>query len=381
MLFKNKVQIIILSFFISCITTLIIFGKIKPLLLHYNYLLLIPPEYYEEKHEEKKLLKKYYSLKNLTKGRNTASDNEIKLKILNELNKNIGGKNFAEIETIYLTMPNRFGNTIVMLNNILFYCEIFNCKYIYLNSYYNWFIKDNIIYNNININIMDDADIRCEKSSTLCLSLEDSPFIFFPSIVKPEIRINILKNEIKRNLPNVKINKKDLYIHIRSGDIFTYVINKYYSQPPLCFYQNILYNFKFRKIYIISENDNNPVINKLISEFPKIKFNINPIEVDIAYLSNAYNLVGSISSFLLAAVKLNDNLNNLWEYDLYRKSEKYLHLHHDIYNFPRKFIIYKMKPSEKYITNMLVWQRKESQLKLMIEEECIYNFIVIEPNI
>ena len=139
--------------------------------------------------------------------------------------------------------------------------------------------------------------------------------------------------------------------------------------------------FKFRKIYIISENDNNPVINKLISEFPKIKFNINPIEVDIAYLSNAYNLVGSISSFLLAAVKLNDNLNKLWEYDLYRKSEKYLHLHHDIYNFPRKFIIYKMKPSEKYITNMLVWQRKESQLKLMIEEECIYNFIVIEPNI
>ena len=79
-------------------------------------------------------------------------------------------------------------------------------------------------------------------------------------------------------------------------------------------------------------------------------------------------------------MKFNDNLENYWEYDIYRMSEKFGHLHVDIYDFDKKFKIYKMKPSEVYKNEMFVWSKDESKLKLMIEDKCTYDFEIIEPN-
>ena len=50
----------------------------------------------------------------------------------------------------------------------------------------------------------------------------DKMSIYFQRVIKPEIRIALFKNEIKKNLPKIKINPTDLFIHIRSGDIFKY---------------------------------------------------------------------------------------------------------------------------------------------------------------
>ena len=102
---------------------------------------------------------------------------------------------------------------------------------------------------------------------------------------------------------------------------------------------------------------------------------------DLAYLSNAYNLVVSISSFVITIIKFNDNLKKFWEYDIYKNSGKFIFLHHDFYDFPRNYIIYKMKPSENYKNEMFVWLIKKSQLQIMIDEKCIYNFSIIYPNI
>lgn len=122
-------------------------------------------------------------------------------------------------------------------------------------------------------------------------------------------------------------------------------------------------------------------MDKLFNEFPNIIFKSNSVEVDIAYLIKAYNLVGSTSSMLHASLILNDNLKYLWEYDIYRFSEKFGHLHYDIYEYPRKFKIYKMKPSENYKNEFFTWKKTPEQLKLMIEEQCINNFIIINPNV
>ena len=97
-------------------------------------------------------------------------------------------------------------------------------------------------------------------------------YLFFPTIIVPEIRIHLLKNEIRRNLPNVNIYPDDLVIHVRSGNIFKELVLSFYPQPPFCFYEYIISNNKFKNIYIISENNFNPVINKLISVFPNIIF-------------------------------------------------------------------------------------------------------------
>ena len=46
-------------------------------------------------------------------------------------------------------------------------------------------------------------------------------------------------------------------------------------------------NFKFRNIYIISMDDRNPVIKKLIDEFHQIIFQNNSFENDLSLLVNA----------------------------------------------------------------------------------------------
>ena len=82
-----------------------------------------------------------------------------------------------------------------------------------------------------------------------------------------------------------------MYIHVRSGDIFTHSIHKNYAQPPLCFYKKILYNYKFKKIFLLSNGEENPIIKHLIKEYPYIVFKINSIEVDISKLLHAYNII------------------------------------------------------------------------------------------
>ena len=47
-----------------------------------------------------------------------------------------------------------------------------------------------------------------------------------------DMKLGILKDEIISNIPTYIAYPNDLYIHIRSGDIFTKAIHPKYSQPP-----------------------------------------------------------------------------------------------------------------------------------------------------
>ena len=187
---------------------------------------------------------------------------------------------------------------------------------------------------------------------------------------------NIIKNEIKRNLPQVKTDEDALYIHIRVNKL-----NINYAQPPLCFYETIINNFNFKNIYLISGISNIPLIDKLLIEYPNIKFQNNSKEVDISYLANAYNLVGSVSSFFEVAVKMNDNLKNLFEYDISKNIVKILFLHYDFYYYPRKYNIYRMKASIDYRNKMFVFKMSPEQDQYMIDEKCPMNFEIIKPNV
>ena len=196
--------------------------------------------------------------------------------------------------------------------------------------------------------------------------------------MKRKNRINILKQEIIKNLPIIKTNINDLYIHIRSGDIFR-GHGRYYSQPPLCFYEKILNKFNFHNIFIISENLFNPVINRILNIYPYVKYKQNNISIDISYLANSYNIVSSVSSFLVSIIKLNDKLKYLWEYDIYKLSERYLHLHYSVYDFSFNYTIYKMNASTKYKKKMNYWKCNKEQLNLMINEKCANKFDIIKP--
>ena len=253
---------------------------------------------------------------------------------------------------------------------IYYYQILGEDKNIYINSAHHWFLKDKIILDHINISIVNDSTMNCNDNETFCV--ERCPYLLTPKVIKTEIRLGLIKSELMKNLPKVETDPKDLYIHIRSGDIYKNP-HASYSQPPLCFYKSIIDNIKFRKIYIITENNKSPIIEKLIEEYPQINLNYSSVMHDISVLINAYNMVGSVSSFAQVCLILNENIENYYEYDIYRKLEKFRHLHHECYKYPRSFNIYQMKPSEYYQGEMYLWVNSGEQRKLMLEEKCDFS--------
>ena len=174
-------------------------------------------------------------------------------------------------------------------------------------------------------------------------------------------RIYIIKKEVLNNIPKYISSPDDLYIKIRSGDIFINCINKNYAQPPLCFYQKIINENNFRKIYIVSNGHENPVVNKLLYLYPKIKYVYNSVERDISIIINAYNLVMPVSTFAWTLINLNDNKKNLYIY----KYDKY-HLKN------LNCVIHEMEASPKYKNIMFrKWNNTKEQLDLMLKEDCL----------
>ena len=231
-----------------------------------------------------------------------------------EIFSNNSHKKVSSINTIFFNVTCRFGNCLLFLNKFLFYCEIIGCKSIILNRKTFWFIKNNITIDKSNITISVDDDINFyNNSSTFIYNTGEMFFYYF--LIKPEIRINYLRNEILLNLPKITIDYENLYIHIRGGDTFSLMPLTFYGQPPFCFYTNILKQFKYKKTYIISEDTKNPIIIQLIRKYPDIiLYTNNSIEKDISILVNAYNIVNSMSSFINTIIQLNYNLRFLWEY-------------------------------------------------------------------
>ena len=205
-----------------------------------------------------------------------------------------------------------------------------------------------------------------------CIKVGFETFLFRYTNKIHKIRMSILKNEILSNLPRYKASPFDLYIHIRSGDIFTTNIHRNYSQPPLCFYQKIINENNYKNIYLMSNGHENPIVDKLLYLYPKIKF-IHGSPIDAAsILVNIYNLILPVSTFSYTLIRLNNNLRNIYIYDILVDIEKNWFYGTDYYFQFDNFSIYQMKPSNKYQIIMKgKWNNTKEQLNLMINENCI----------
>ena len=325
----------------------------------------------QNKDNERNILNKLFNLSEYSNEPN--EKNKYKNVFLNFFSK-IKNKKMNKVETLFLDDMSNFGNCIVKINNIIFDCEIVGCHTIIINAPHS-LIKNPIYIKKLNITIIPSSEINCTDEFTLC-----KRNYFDPIFVKSQIRTQYLKEEIMRNIPKVNIDPNALYINLRGGDIFSSPSNTHYSQPPLCFYEKIINNNKFSNIYIISNDRQNVVLDALINKYNNIIFRHDNYESDIASLVQASNVVASISSFFFAAIKFNDNLKNLWEYDILRLCEKFLWLHHHLYKLDIKYKIYTMKPSDIYLNQLFIWRASPNQLKLMIEAECPNDFILTKPN-
>ena len=352
--------------------------KFKKLYLIILYYIIFKKIFYLNKDNSNLYLDDYIKKYSSSKSKSENLNNSLIIKekkMIFDLFSKEAGRNISHGDIIFLARDYNFGNSVVLLNKVLFYCEIIGCKTIILEKNIFWYVKKPIYINKYNISVKVGKKEEYNISSLLYFN---SSFIFYSFFnIKPEIRINFIRDEIIRNLNKLNINKEDLYIHVRSGNIFIYP-HWPYAQPPLCFYRNILNNNKFKRIHLIAQDKNNPIIEKLLNEYPNIIYKPYCIKEDISYLVNAYNIVASISSFLNSIIQLNYNLKILFDYNIYKFSEKVLQYHYDLYQFSHKgFIIFRMEPSLNYNKTMHIWKNNKKQRKLMIKEKCINNFRVI----
>ena len=318
-----------------------------------------------------------YIIKN--KSDNSNIIKKIKQYLVKELFKKTRIK-LTQVDNLYITGVHRLGNFLICINNAIISCELLSCKRLIIERNDAIFINHSIFNRKNNFSIQPKQAFNYSDKNSLII--EDWFFFYLNfSRLGNSNRLIILKEEILNNLPRIKILSDDLCIYIRSGDIFsTFKKSIYtYTQPPLCFYQNILNIFNFRKVNIISENKLNPVIPILLNNYSFIKYKKKHLKYDISYLANSFNIISAKSSFLTSIIKLNGNLKYLWEYDFCVLSEKYRFIDYSVHNFSYNYTIYKMNSSLTYKKLMFPWINSKKQRKIMIKDKCIKLFDIIMP--
>jgi len=182
--------------------------------------------------------------------------------------------------------------------------EFFNTKYIIINN--------NVIINNEKIT--DEYNfLYWDKINNIDISLFKKNKEKVIEILKS---IFIIKN-------NILLDKNDLLIHIRSGDIF-HGNNPHpnYIPPPLFYYVDIIKKNNFNRIYLIAQDRKNPCIEKLLQLFPKIIFKIQSLEEDIKIILGATNIVTSIGTFIPEILTFSDIYKNIY-FPSYSKTDEY----------------------------------------------------------
>ena len=140
---------------------------------------------------------------------NSTYNLEIKEKLIQKLSR-ISKKDFRLIKKIVIVSTFFFGNQVAALNNVIYYCEILGIKNLYFNSKFDFYVKNDIITDKIHISVQSNDTINCENQDIFCGKLYDH--FYFPEILRPKRNSIILKDEIHKNLPKIKVKKDDLYI-------------------------------------------------------------------------------------------------------------------------------------------------------------------------
>ena len=305
---------------------------------------------------------------NYSNSRSSKIIKNVRKKLLEYLSNCIK-KNITRIKNIFLGQKMRFGNKLILLQRVIFFCEILGCKNIILDKHKNWFLKNAIIMkkHKMTIKVDEKKNLRYYRDIIIDKTWN---FYYYQSLIIPQKRINILKNEILRNLPTVMVNKDDLYIYIRSGDIFTGTHpHPNYIQPPSCYYKRIVDNFFFHKIYIIAEDKSNPVIDDLLAHYKFIIYNINSLKIDIAYLVNAYNILGGgETTFFHQIILMNDHLQLLFKYNAHYKNEL-VSKKFKVRNI-NNLTIFEIFAPKEYLANIHLWRNSDKQREFMISFIC-----------
>lgn len=247
----------------------------------------------------------------------------------------------------------RFGNNLIALIRAFQYCRIFHLQYLV--------IPDGFLFINESFSAKGIKIYPRSLKPNISKYLFKFSFYYKLPFCPIDIDFNnfkYLQDFIISRFRAQNLNKDDLYIHIRSGDVFLKNPNRFLGQPPLSFYLDIINFRKWNKINIIAENDFNPVIKELSKR--GFKFSNDLLYEDISKLINAVNLVVGPGSFGQALVLLSKKLKNYFSFDYYFK---YIHSTWES--------VYICEPDKMYLDKIYQkWENTNEQRRVLFISNC-----------
>ena len=150
-----------------------------------------------------------------------------------------------------------------------------------------------------------------------------------------------------------------LIIYIRSGDLFpldnTSVHGSYIS-APYYYYDYILkkYKNKYTKYILVAEDTNNPVIKKLLHNYPNIIWKKNTLTQDLKIVLGASHIVSCVGTFIKSLSWLNPNMKKVYLPSFVGKKDYY----------PR--LEFEKIELEDFINKIGKWENTDIQKKILI---------------
>ena len=135
-------------------------------------------------------------LNNINSNNTTLNQTRIKMERLNLLefiSKSVE-KNMTFVKYIFFGNFMRFGNILITIKKIIFFCRIIGCKRIFLDKGIIWFIKKKIVDKKYKI-IIESKDLKNIKFLNLIIDRTINFFYYF-NYINPDLKIPLIKDEI-----------------------------------------------------------------------------------------------------------------------------------------------------------------------------------------
>jgi len=165
-----------------------------------------------------------------------------------------------------------------------------------------------------------------------------------------------------------KVLRRDLTIHIRSGDIFDRNPHPEYWQPPYSFYRNLITSTKPWQVTMVFEDRGNPVIDELEGFLRRSKIRLRivdgPIEAAFREVITARRLAVSRGSFAVPMVAIGNNLKELFVFGASYPYDAISRL------TTKKFSIVRVRdPHDQYKSKVSPWRNSQDQRESMLSHD------------
>lgn len=225
-----------------------------------------------------------------------------------------------QIQSIEISTKERFGNYVIKLSNAFGLAKALNIPHVIHPGFE--FMPDECEINGIQFSTQPSPQRR--RLISPCYYHRTLQVLTHGPVVKAEA-VRALSAEFSLKRPEwIDQPDEHLFIHIRSGDIFSAAWpHPYYAQPPLAFYQYVLALRRWGGATLVYENANNPVIEKLRAYLKEIEVpyieQCGTLQEDLETLLKARHLVIARGTFAFPVIVMSRRVEQVYCFDDYHR--------------------------------------------------------------